>query len=295
VRPLSLFSPLFIAETGDRPLEIATLPGHLRHTRHSMIDGAKELAARGAHGVILYGGSSIKSARPSAEHPLIEESIATLKSACPELLIIADLCICHLTDHGHCGILHDDQLLDDVTCTLLAERSIRLGRAGADGVMPSAMADGLVQRLRSTLEQEKLSHLVIMSQAIKHASPLFAPHRTATSPVGSMLDKKSYQTPISNRYEALREGYEDMSEGADIVIVKPALTNLDLIETLRATSTGPLGAFSTSGEHAMLCAGIADGLLDSSVHQEAINSMHRAGAQCVVTYSIPYIKNWSKK
>ena len=284
--PAQILAPLLVVPGSNGRTPIEALPDNYRVTSDKVADEGKILRDLGIGGVVVYGVAPERTEFPTPEHSLCEESIALLKQAAPSLTVVADLCVCHMTTHGHCGVVDHGEVNNDLTLELLSQRALRLARAGADLLMPSAMADGLVIELRTILDSQGFQKVGIISQAVKQASALYAPYRTATlSTTAREIRKESYQVSSANPSENIREALIDSDEGADIILVKPAHGNGDLISTLSSTLPIPVGAFVTSGEYGMLCAGVEQGVLPPSIFKESVDGLVRAGASVIVTYA----------
>jgi len=242
----------------------------------------------GLGGVILFGIPGTKDGRGTgawAEGGVVQKGVRALKEACPELLVITDVCLCEYTDHGHCGILGDEGVDNDAPLELLARASLSHARAGADMVAPSDMMDGRVAAIRAALDRDAFPHVPIMSYAAKYASAFYGPFRDAADSTPTSGDRKAYQMDPANASEALREVRADLREGADIVMVKPALPYLDVIQRIRQEIDAPLAAYHVSGEYAALMAAVERGWLEErAVMTEALTSIRRAGADLILTY-----------
>ena len=249
---------------------------------------AKDCMGLGVNNVILFGLPDKKDARGSgayAKDGIIQRAIKELKNKAPEMMISTDVCLCEYTDHGHCGILINDQVDNDSTLELLAKTALSHAQAGADMVAPSDMMDGRVGEIRAILDENNFDMVPIMSYAVKYASAFYGPFRDAAECAPQHGDRKSYQMDPANVREAMREAAMDVDEGADILMVKPAMAYLDIISHLRDEFDLPIAAYHVSGEYAMIKAAAANGWIDGEkVMHESLLSIRRAGADTIITY-----------
>lgn len=282
-----LIYPIFIEEEIDRPMPIAAMPGINRIPEKAMAEEIKAIAAEGIRAVMLFGVSHKKNAVGSDtlnKNGLIARMIKRAKDAAPNLVVISDTCFCEYTDHGHCGVLSDNGVDNDLTLANLAEQAVVAVGAGADMVAPSAMMDGQVAAIRAALDEAGHESVPIMSYSSKFASAFYGPFRAAS---GCDLkgDRAAYQMDPMNRREALRESLVDEDEGADILMVKPALAYLDVLAKLRERTLLPLAAYQVSGEYAMIKFAAQSGALDEKrVVRETLGAIKRAGADLILTY-----------
>jgi porphobilinogen synthase len=286
-----LVAPLFVAEGTSEPRAIQSLPGHVQHTLSSLNDEVKALLAAGVTSVILFGVPEQKDEFGSGawdREGIVQLALRSLKESFgDELVAIADLCLDEYTTHGHCGVVRSDGTVDnDATLELYARVALAQAEAGADVVAPSGMMDGQVAAIRSALETSSYQETVILAYATKYASGLYGPFREA---VGVEIEgggnRRGYQQDPRNRREALREARLDVDEGADIIMVKPAVTYLDILADLRHELDVPLAAYHVSGEYAMIKAAEANGWIDgTAVAVEQLTAVRRAGADFVLTY-----------
>jgi porphobilinogen synthase len=288
VAPGDLVYPLFCVEGRGIAEPIASMPGIQRFSVDQLAAEAKEIHDLGLPAVILFGIPSGKDALGSgAWDPdgIVQRAAGAIKDAVPELLVIADVCLCEYTDHGHCGVLDGEQVQNDATLPLLARAAVSLARAGADLVAPSDMMDGRVAAIRAELDQQGFSHTPILSYAAKYASAFYGPFRDAAESTPAHGDRRGYQMDPGNAREALRELRADLEEGADILMVKPALPYLDVLRAARETFDVPVWAYQVSGEYSMLCAAIERGWLDGErAVDESLMSIRRAGADRIISY-----------
>ena len=301
LEPGNLVYPLFICEGKSIRKEIKSMPGVFHLSIDQLSQEAKNLQKLGIPAVILFGVSSKKDAMGTeayAENGLISRAIAALKKAVPDLLVMADVCLCEYTDHGHCGVVRppvapsfvrkgEAQFVieNDTTLELLSRMSGILARAGADVIAPSDMMDGRIQAIRDELDAVGYKELPILSYAAKYASAFYGPFREAAQSKPAFGDRSSYQMDPANLREAITEAHLDIEEGADILMVKPALPCLDVLHSLREQFTVPLAAYQVSGEYAMIKAGAKAGYLDEKrVVLESLLAIKRAGAGFILTY-----------
>jgi porphobilinogen synthase len=283
--------------TGPKRTPIAEMPG----IDHLSIDGAVEEAgiahALGIPAVLLFGLPSSKDVEGSGawdDEGVIQLATRAIKAAHPDLLVFTDLCLCEYTSHGHCGVLRDDGVVDnDRTLELLARTAVSQAEAGADAVAPSDMMDGRVGALRAALDEHGLSETPIIAYSAKYASAFYGPFRVAADSAPQQGDRKGYQMDPANALEAVREAQLDADEGADILMVKPALPYLDIIRRVKDATGMPVAAYNVSGEYAMLKAAAAQGLLDErAAVLEALTGIRRAGADIVITYHAKDVARW---
>jgi porphobilinogen synthase len=293
-----LVAPLFVVSGRGRRDEISSLKGHSRMSPDLAVAEAHRLARLGVGGVLLFG---IPDTKDSEGHGAadrkgpVPETLRLLKAEKLPLALVADVCLCEYTTHGHCGVLDGEQVDNDATLPLLAEAAIAYAESGADIVAPSAMMDGQVAALRSGLDASGISGTAIMAYASKHASVLYGPFREAAGSTPSFGDRKSYQMDAANGREALREMELDANEGADILMVKPAITSLDLLARARDRFDLPLAAYQVSGEAAMIEAAAERGWIDRrGAILETLTSIVRAGAGVVMTYFAADAAAWLK-
>ncbi|MDP9034964.1 MAG: porphobilinogen synthase [Myxococcota bacterium] len=293
VSPRDLIWPLFFRAGIDSAHPIGTMPGVSQLPIRAAAQVAKDAARRGIGGVLLFGLPTSKDATGSSgidpDGP-VPRAVAEMKSAAPELVVITDVCVDEYTDHGHCGILRqrrdgETEVDNDATLEVLAAMAVMHARAGADVVAPSDMMDGRVGRIRRALDESALESTSILSYAVKYASCFYGPFREAAECAPKFGDRAGYQMDPANAREALREARLDEEEGADMVMVKPALAYLDVIRAVRQDTTLPLFAYNVSGEYAMLRAAAAAGMLDyTRAMMEVLVSIRRAGADAILTY-----------
>jgi porphobilinogen synthase len=289
--PSDLVAPLFVAEGRDDVRPITSLPGHFQHTLESLTTEVRALQAAGVGGVILFGVPQQKDELGSGafdDNGIVQVALRSLRDEFgDDLVVMADLCLDEYTSHGHCGVLRADGAVDnDATLDLYGRAAVAQARAGAAVVAPSGMMDGQVGVIREALDAEGFSDTVVMAYAAKYASALYGPFREAVGvEIANGGDRRSYQQDYRNRRESWREARLDVDEGADIVMVKPAMTYLDVLSDLRREVDVPLCAYHVSGEYSMIKAAAANGWIDGdAVAIEQLTAVRRAGADFVLTY-----------
>jgi porphobilinogen synthase len=283
-----LIYPMFVVEGKNIVEPVPSMPGIDRYSVDTLVEECKAVAGLGVPAVILFGIPDKKDPLGRGAYDpkgIIPRAVSAIKKALPGLVVVCDVCMCEYTDHGHCGILDKEEVHNDATIELLAKASLAYVKAGADIVAPSDMMDGRVIEIRETLDEAGFEHIPIMSYAAKYASAFYGPFRDAAESTPAFGDRKSYQMDPRNVLEALRECEQDVMEGADMIMVKPALPYLDVIARVREEFDMPLAAYNVSGEFAMLKAAAANGWLDyDRVMLEALTSIKRAGADLILTY-----------
>jgi len=284
----SLVYPLFIKEGVRIKEEITSLEGQLRYSPDMLPYALENALKAGVRNVLLFGIPLVKDEAGSqayAENGVVQQAVQIARKNFPELGIITDVCLCEYTDHGHCGLLNGHTVDNDRTLPLLARTALSHVQAGADMVAPSDMMDGRVRAIRQALDQHGFSDRAIMSYAVKYASAFYGPFREAAGSAPSFGDRRSYQMDYHNAREALREAELDVAEGADILMVKPALSYLDVIAKVKSRFDLPLAAYSVSGEYAMIKAASRAGLIDEpAIICETTTGIFRAGADILITY-----------
>jgi porphobilinogen synthase len=292
-----LVMPLFVSETTSAREPIEAMPGIERLSIAAAVQEATEAAALGLGAVLLFGIPAEKDREGSGawdEDGAVQLAIAAVKQAFPELLVITDVCLCEYTDHGHCGVLRPDGGVDnDATLELLARTAVSHARAGADIVAPSDMMDGRVGSIRAELDAEGFAETPIMAYAAKFASTFYGPFREAAGCAPEFGDRRSYQLDPGNGREAVREALLDASEGADMMMVKPALAYGDVIRAVKRATRLPVAAYNVSGEYAMVKSAVATGYMDErATVTEILTSLHRAGADIVISYHSKDAARW---
>jgi porphobilinogen synthase len=299
LHPAQLVAPLFVVPGLSREEPIPSLSGHSRLSPDLAVDRARRLAELGVGGLLLFGVPDAKddqgrgAADPKGPVP---ETLRLLREAQLPMVLMADVCLCEYTSHGHCGVLDGERVDNDRTLPLLAAAAVAYAEAGADVVAPSAMMDGQVAALRQGLDEAGFADTAIMAYASKHASFLYGPFREAAGSTPAFGDRRGYQMDPANAREAMREMELDASEGADLLMVKPALTSLDLLARARSRFDRPLAAYQVSGEYAMVEAAAARGWLDRrGVAMETLTAIVRAGADVVMTYFAEDAARWLRE
>lgn len=286
--PKALILPLFIKE-GQNILEpIESLPGHFYYSWDTVGQAVENAGKHQVQSVLLFGLPDNKDAHGSgayADDGVVQKAVRAIKKDFPEVQVITDVCMCEYTSHGHCGIIHDDTVDNDQTLAYLGKIALSHVQAGADMVAPSDMMDGRVGYIRHVLDENGFSEIPILAYSAKYSSSFYGPFRDVAKSAPSFGDRKSYQMDYHNSREALKEAELDLAEGADILMVKPALSYLDIIQSIKSTTNCPVCAYSVSGEYAMIKAAVSAGLLNEyAVMCETATSIFRAGADILITY-----------
>jgi len=283
-----LIYPLFVVPGTGRRQEIRSMPGNFHLSIDRLLEEVKEARDLGIPAIMLFGLPESKDAVGSsgyAEDGIIPQAVAALKKAVPEMTVIPDVCLCEYTSHGHCGVIEGEHVVNDASIELLAKAALAYVQAGADMVAPSDMMDGRVHAIRQALDSAGFSQIPIMAYAAKYASSFYGPFREAADSAPQFGDRRSYQMDPANSQEAMREIRLDIEEGADIIMVKPALPYLDIIYRAKQTFDLPVAAYNVSGEYAMIKAAALQGWIDGErVMLEALLSIRRAGADMILTY-----------
>jgi porphobilinogen synthase len=295
--PEQLIYPLFVVPGEGVRREIASLPGCFHLSVDEAAREARTVEQLGIAGVILFGLPESKDeggTRGLADDGVVQRATRAIRESCRELLVVTDVCMCEYTSHGHCGVLEGDSVQNDPTLRLLAEMALSHARAGAHVVAPSDMMDGRVGAIRCALDAQGFSEIAILSYAAKYASAYYGPFREAADSAPQVGDRRGYQMDPPNRREALREVRLDLEEGADIVMVKPALAYLDVIRSVRDVYDVPLAAYNVSGEYAMVKAAAARGWIDEErIVKETLIAIRRAGADLILTYHAKDFARWA--
>ena len=296
ILPSDLIYPLFAINGTGRKEPIEPLPGINRLSVDYILEKAGEVQALGIPAVLLFGIPDYKDARGSAAsdpEEAVQRAAGAIKEHFPELLVITDLCLCEYTDHGHCGVIENGRVDNDKTLEILIEAALSHARAGADLVAPSDMMDGRVAAIRAGLDQDGFCDTAILSYAVKYASAFYGPFREAAGSTPRHGCRRSYQMDPGNVREALKEAAMDVEEGADMIMVKPALSYLDVIKAVRENINLPLVAYNVSGEYAMVKAAAGNGWIDEQkVIMEQLLSIRRAGADLIITYHALDVARW---
>jgi len=291
-----LVYPLFVIEGRGTRQEISSMPGICRLSPDQLSAEAEEIATLKIPAVILFGIPEHKDEVASSAYDpdgVIQKAIRTIKKSVPELLVITDVCLCEYTSHGHCGVIASDHVDNDQTLPLLAKTALSHAEAGADIVAPSDMMDGRVKAIREILDKGGFQHIPVLSYAAKYASAFYGPFREAAESAPQFGDRRSYQMDPPNVREALREVEQDINEGADIIMVKPALAYLDVIRRVRDTFNYPVAAYNVSGEYAMVKAAARQGWVDEPrIVMEILTAIKRAGTDIILTYHAKDVARW---
>ncbi|MHB8172326.1 MAG: porphobilinogen synthase [Thermincolia bacterium] len=294
-----LIYPLFATNGKDIKNPVASMPGVYQMSVDNIVKEAKEVAKLGIPGIILFGIPAYKDEVGSSgydDNEAVQQSIREIKDACPELLVVTDVCLCEYTSHGHCGVIKDGRVLNDPTLELLAKVALSHAKAGADMVAPSDMMDGRVGAIREVLDEEGYSHIPIMAYSAKYASAYYGPFRDVAESTPQFGDRRSYQMDFGNSDEAIMETRLDIEEGADIVMVKPALAYMDIIRRVKDEFKVPVAAYNVSGEYAMVKAAAQNNWIDEKkVVLETLTGMKRAGADIILTYHAKDVASWLKE
>lgn len=306
--PADFIYPLFVRHGRDQRVPIRSMPGVCQLTVDKLAVEVQEIVSLGIPAVILFGIPAVKDAVGSDNYDpagIVPQAIRVIKDVAPELLVISDMCFCEYTDHGHCGVVNlpgqahytsvlpEGYLLNDPTLELLGRAAVVHAQAGADIIAPSGMVDGMVATIRKALDAAGYYHVAVMSYAVKYASGFYGPFREAAESPPQFGDRSQYQMDPANRREALKEAALDASEGADILMVKPALPYLDILSAVRAAFHLPIAAYQVSGEYAMLYAAAANGWLDlRRCALESLIAIKRAGADMILTYFAKDAAGW---
>jgi len=288
LEPRSFIYPLFVGPGKDKAQPVSSMPGVAQLTVDRAVKECLEVNSLGIPAVILFGIPEQKDSMGSeayADHGVVQQAIRAIKEKIPELLVITDVCLCEYTDHGHCGVVKNGDVDNDSTLELLAQEALSHARAGADIIAPSDMMDGRVGAIRKTLDANGFTETPIMAYAAKYASGFYGPFREAAESTPQFGDRRSYQMNPANADEALREVELDIREGADIVMVKPALAYLDVIYRVKQKFGYPVAAYNVSGEYSMIKAAGQNGWIDESrIMMEVLFAIRRAGADMILTY-----------
>jgi porphobilinogen synthase len=297
VTPDHLVYPMFVAPGRGLRREIASLPGCFHLSVDEAVKEAGEVERLGIAGVILFGlpeGKDPLGSQGYAEDGVVQQAVRAIRAECRELLVATDVCLCEYTSHGHCGVVADEQVQNDPTLDLLSKMAVSHARAGAQVVAPSDMMDGRVGAIRGALDAAGFADVAILSYAAKYASAFYGPFREAADSAPQFGDRRGYQMDPPNVREALREVRLDVAEGADIVMVKPALPYLDVIRAVREAVDLPVAAYNVSGEYAMVKAAAARGWIDEErIVKETLGAIRRAGADVILTYHAKDFVRWT--
>jgi porphobilinogen synthase len=294
--PAAMIYPMFVCPGSRVRKEVSSMPGIFQQSVDQIVEECREVAGLGLPGVILFGLPESKDPRGSdsiSAQGIVQRAIEAIRKANLSLLVITDVCLCEYTDHGHCGVIENGEVANDPTLAILAAQALSHVRAGADIVAPSDMMDGRVLAIRQKLDEHKFENIAIISYAAKYCSGFYGPFREAAQSTPQFGDRRSYQMDPANAREALKEVALDVEEGADIVMVKPALPYLDIIHRVREAFDVPVGAYNVSGEYSMVKAAAQQGWLDERrVALEVLTAIQRAGADIILTYHAKDVARW---
>ncbi|EAG2427527.1 porphobilinogen synthase [Listeria monocytogenes] len=294
-----LIYPIFVKDGKEPKTEVVSMPGVFQFPLHELEEEMRTVENLGIKAVILFGIPAEKDAvgtQAYHDHGIIQEATRLIKKSFPEILVVADTCLCEFTDHGHCGVIENGEILNDESLDLLKQTAVSQAKAGADIIAPSNMMDGFVQVIREGLDEAGFYDIPIMSYAVKYASAFYGPFRDAAGSAPQFGDRKSYQMDPANREEALREAISDEQEGADFLIVKPSLSYLDIMRDVKNNTNLPVVAYNVSGEYAMVKAAAQNGWIDEeNIVLEMLTSMKRAGATLIITYFAKDVSKYLNK
>ncbi|WGV61884.1 porphobilinogen synthase [Brevibacillus brevis] len=296
VRVEDLIYPLFVVEGTGIKNEIPSMPGVYQLSLDTLAEEMKEIVALGIQAVLMFGVPTHKDACGTEAYnddAITQQAMRLIKEAHPEMIVIADTCLCEYTDHGHCGVIHEGEVVNDETLKLLGQTAISQAKAGADIIAPSNMMDGFVIAIREALDEAGFEHIPIMSYAVKYASAFYGPFRDAAGSTPQFGDRKSYQMDAANAREGLREAASDVKEGADFLIVKPGLAFMDMVLRLRENFNLPIVAYNVSAEYSMVKAAALNGWIDEErIVMETLVGFKRAGADMIITYHAKDVAKW---
>ncbi|KAA6481832.1 porphobilinogen synthase [Bacillus swezeyi] len=296
LRASDFIYPIFVTEEQNVKSEVPSMPGVYQLSLDMLKEEMEEVVGLGIQSVIVFGVPEHKDDVGSEayhDHGVVQKAISQIKENFPELVVIADTCLCEYTDHGHCGLVKNGEILNDESLILLARTAVSQARAGADIIAPSNMMDGFVAAIRKALDEEGFTNVPIMSYAVKYASAFYGPFRDAAGSSPQFGDRKTYQMDYSNRLEALREAKSDVEEGADFLIVKPTLSYLDIVREVKNECNLPVVGYNVSGEYAMVKAAAQNGWIEEkALVLEMLTSMKRAGADLIITYFAKDAAKW---
>ncbi|HIQ98157.1 MAG TPA: porphobilinogen synthase [Candidatus Scybalocola faecavium] len=294
-----LIYPVFVVEGENIKEEIPSMPGIYHYSLDTFKDHLKEIADSGVRSIIFFGVPDHKDDVGSGAYDMegiVQKALRLTKSLYPDLICIADICLCEYTSHGHCGVVDHGKILNDPTLTLLSKAAVSCAKSGADIVAPSDMMDGRIGHMRRALDEAGCEDTLIMAYSIKYASAFYGPFRQAADSAPAFGDRKTYQMDWRNKKEALVEAMLDVEEGADILMVKPALAYLDIVKTISDHFNLPLCTYSVSGEYSLMKAAALNGWVDEkSIVMESMTAMKRAGAKMIITYYALDIARWLKE
>jgi porphobilinogen synthase len=294
--PAGLIYPMFVCPGQKVRQEVSSMPGVFQQSADQIVEECREIESLGIPGVILFGLPEKKDARGMssvAADGVVQRAIEAIRKAKLKLLVITDVCLCEYTDHGHCGVIEDGEVANDATLDVLAKQAVSHARAGADIVAPSDMMDGRVGVIREALDEHKFENISILAYAAKYSSAFYGPFREAAQSTPQFGDRRGYQMDPANAREALKEVEMDLDEGADMVMIKPALPYLDIIRRVRDEFDVPVAAYNVSGEYSMVKAAVEKGWLEEQrVVTEILTGIQRAGAEIILTYHAKDAARW---
>jgi len=296
--PEKLIQPYFVIFGEGKKIPVNSMPEVFQYSVDELIPEIKNAFALGLRSVLLFGIPEKKDEAGSSSrdgHGVVQTAIARIKAEVPEMYVVADVCLCEYTSHGHCGLILDGAVDNDRTLELLGEMALSFARSGADMIAPSDMMDGRVGMIRQALDEAGFTNVPIMSYSAKYSSAFYGPFREAAGSAPQFGDRKTYQMDYRNAAEALREIDQDLEEGADIVMIKPALSYLDVVAKVKAEAKAPVAAYNVSGEYSMVKAAAKNGWIDEKkVVVEILTSIARAGADIIITYHAKELLEWIK-
>ncbi|PMC37141.1 porphobilinogen synthase [Bacillus sp. UMB0899] len=299
LRPEDFIYPIFVVEGENKKNEVSSMPGVYHLSLDLLNEEVEEIVSLGIKSIILFGVPAEKDdvgTQAYHDQGIVQRATRQVKELFPDLVVVVDTCLCQYTDHGHCGIIENGQVLNDPTLDLLARTAISQAKAGADIIAPSNMMDGFVAAIRHGLDEAGFEHIPIMSYAVKYASAFYGPFRDAAHSSPQFGDRKTYQMDPANRDEALREAQSDIEEGADFLIVKPALSYLDIVRDVKNHFNVPVVAYNVSGEYSMIKAAAQNGWVDEkAIVTEMLVGMKRAGVDLIITYFAKDVARWLKE
>ncbi|MEE1312672.1 MAG: porphobilinogen synthase [Lachnospiraceae bacterium] len=299
LHPSDFVYPIFVAEGQNIKNAVDSMPGIYQYSIDRMDEELERIWEAGIKSILIFGIPAHKDEVGSGaydSHGIVQEAIRYIKKRYPKMIVIADVCLCEYTSHGHCGLIHGQEVLNDETLPLLCKMSVTCAQAGADIIAPSDMMDGRVKAIREALDEAGLYQVPIMAYSAKYASAYYGPFREAAESAPAFGDRKSYQMDPANGKEAIVEAETDIEEGADIVMVKPALAYLDVIKDVSDRFNVPIAAYNVSGEYSMVKAAAKNGWIDEKrVVLENLTAMKRAGAKILITYHALDVAEWLKE
>ncbi|RDW19323.1 porphobilinogen synthase [Oceanobacillus arenosus] len=291
--------PMFVIEGEKVKNEIPSMSGVYQLSLDLLLDEVREVYALGIKAIMFFGVITAKDEIGTGafiDDGIIQSATRLVKEALPDLLIVADTCLCEYTSHGHCGVIHDHDVANDESLEILAKTAVSQAKAGADIIAPSNMMDGFVVYIRAALDEAGFTNIPIMSYAVKYSSAFYGPFRDAADSAPQFGDRKTYQMDPANRLDALREAESDIEEGADFIMVKPALSYLDIVRDVRNNCNVPVVAYNVSGEYSMVKAAAQNGWIDErAIVMEMLTSMKRAGADIILTYFAKDVAKWLRE